>query len=149
METPEERYAPLYADGRWSTVLDEITMLWDRKENEHLGSAEIYAKAGFGPWVQFGSLDGFSLPMSVEVYQRSEDHKREPQYVVDVEGTGGHIPHVYARTLPDVMDLLGKWAPTVQATAVTELLRQLNNPDERVHRSAPVIKTLRDLLSGE
>lgn len=150
MKGPQERFAPLYGDGAWSTVLDEVAMLWDQEENDRLDGGQIRKKAGFSPWVQFGSLDGWALPMSLEVYQRdSPDTDREPQYLVDVEGTGGHIPHVYARTLPDVMDLLGKWAPTVQAAAVTELLRQLNNPDDTSHRRAHSIQTLRDLLARE
>lgn len=138
---PEERYAHMYADGSWSTVVDEISMVAETVETGD--SVAIRRKAGFEPWVSFGSQDGFSLPMSLEICQRVKGP--EPQYVIDVEGTRGHIPHVYARTLPDVMELLSKWAPAVQATAVTELLRQLNNPDDP-HRWAPAVQTLRGLL---
>jgi hypothetical protein len=143
---PEERYAPLYAGGSWSSVVDEVGMLWDLPENDRLDSAEVRKKAGFTSWVSFGSLDGLSLPMSLEVYQR--DNGTEPQYVIDVEGTGGNIPHVYTRTLPDVMDLLTQWAPLLQATAVTDFLRQLNDPTNP-HWRAPALDTLRSLLSRE
>ena len=145
---PEERYAHMYADGAWSTVVDEIAMFWDQPENGSLDSSEVRRKAGFSQWVRFGNLDGHSLPMSLEIYQREKE--REPQYEVLVEGTGGHIPSVYARTLPDVMDLLSKWAPAVQASAVADLLRQLNEPDDEHHygkQGAPAIRTLRDLSS--
>lgn len=146
---PKEHYAQMYAGGSWTTVIDEIRMVGDSFQKQGIDVKEVRRKAGFHLWVKFGNLDGFSLPMSLEVYQRSES--KEPQYELMVEGTGGSIPSVYARTLPDVMDLLAKWAPAIQATAVTDMIRQLNEPEDEDHygkQGAPVVRTLRDLLSN-
>ena len=138
MTAPGEETAPHYANGVWSEEPDEFMRTWTTP----IDHDEALRMLGFSLWTRIGDPGGMDVPMTLTLYLRSQ----EPQYLMEVEGNGGSIPHVYARTLPDAMDLLAKWAPAVKAAAVTELIHQFNDTHGK-HR--PAVSTLRELLDRD
>lgn len=117
----EEDSAYCFAAGQWTPVADEFWQAWP----DGGGYEKAFEATGFKWWMQVGDPDGMVLPMTLAVYTRT---KNTPHYMVFVEGAGTDLKWIYAQDLPDVMDLLAKWMPTVQAAAISDTLRQFNDP---------------------
>ncbi|MGV9690182.1 hypothetical protein ACWDUX_13820 [Streptomyces sp. NPDC003444] len=89
--------------------------------------AEDLRAAGFFPWF---AADGFAdkagssyahdlhMPVNLVVYER---HARVPRFAIELTGnTDGTVLTTYAASIPDLMELLAKWTPTLK------LLAQIN-----------------------
>ncbi|GGR07909.1 hypothetical protein GCM10010195_73440 [Kitasatospora griseola] len=62
---------------------------------------------------------GAELPLEMTVYHR---YGMVPRFAIDLSGNqDGTILTAYAAELPDVMDLIARWAPAVQALAAAAL----------------------------
>ncbi|MEU2670070.1 hypothetical protein [Streptomyces sp. NPDC007164] len=60
------------------------------------------------------------MPLNLVAYER---HSRVPRFVIVLTGnTDGSILTTYAASLPDLMDLLAKWAPTMNLLAQIDRL---------------------------
>ena len=81
------------------------------------------------------------MPITVDVYLRPH---RAPHGFIQLQGNAsGQIPHFFAQTIADTMDLLAQWMPAAQSAAVTDLLRQLNDPD---HAEGQALTTIGRLV---
>ncbi|MEU8526443.1 hypothetical protein AB0C77_12725 [Streptomyces sp. NPDC048629] len=109
-------HSPLFRAGTWTTFpFDPCakTTDWD----------DALGQLGFSQWT---ATDGMTdsadlLPLSLRIWMRSE----HPRYVVEVD-TIDSFDHVLAHDLPDVMELLARWAPAIQAFAVAGLIGDAN-----------------------
>jgi hypothetical protein len=68
--------------------------------------------------------EGSLSPLILTVHRRTSS----PRLLVTVETTHTGYEVIYAQDLPDVMDLIAKWPPAIQAVAVTALLDGINQP---------------------
>lgn len=82
---------------------------------------------GYTPATSFGP--GRDDPtLNVEIYASSGDvweAQGRPPYLVDVEFRAGSIESFAVATLPDLMELLSKWAPAIQAGLASDQARGL------------------------
>jgi hypothetical protein len=72
---------------------------------------EFLVKHGFEKYVAIGSEEPVAI--AIRVWQRDED----PQWLLEVSNFS-HCDYFTAAALPDVLDLLSRWAPIVQAAEV-------------------------------
>ncbi|MCY9784292.1 hypothetical protein KIK06_10350 [Nocardiopsis sp. EMB25] len=125
-----------YADGVWNRGYDPVGRSW----SEGVSLDAAISAAGYELWARIGDPAVLvNAPITVTIHHRPQ----EPRYLVCVEGLFGPLEWVYARALPDLMDLLAKWTPAVQFAFVTDLLCQLNDPHGG---DSDVIRLLRRLL---
>ncbi|MFC8953730.1 hypothetical protein ACFT8P_14020 [Streptomyces sp. NPDC057101] len=112
----------LTTDGSWSQL--EADPL---KPYEELSDWEKGAEAaGYYQWSTFGSKD--DNPLWLEVYRRHEKPELTVPLFMVVVSARHHYEVVYAESLPAMMELQSRWAPALQAAAVTELLGRLDDP---------------------
>lgn len=125
--------APLYRNGAWEETTDVVSAAWDEDENQDY--EVVLHRTGFSPspWTQLGNTES-ALPLALIVYARRGGE--EPGFLVEVNTASGAIHHVYAHGVHDVMDLITRWGPALQAGAVTEAVQQLfeSGPEDR-HKS--------------
>ncbi|MFD7618901.1 hypothetical protein [Streptomyces sp. NPDC059802] len=109
----------MYSCGEW------VDLAYDPVPDA--GSGDFYddlRAAEFYPWL---AADGFAdkadsryahdlhVPLNLVVHER---HSRVPRFVIVLTGnTYGSILTTYAASLPDLMDLLAKWTPTINLLA--------------------------------
>ncbi|MCX5501492.1 hypothetical protein OG887_19210 [Streptomyces sp. NBC_00053] len=109
----------MYSCGEW------VDLAYDPVPDA--GTGDFYddlRAAEFDPWL---AADGFAdkvdsryahdrhVPLNLVVYER---HSRVPRFVIVLTGnTYGSILTTYAASLPDLMDLLAKWTPTINLLA--------------------------------
>ena len=109
-------HAPLFRAGAWTTTPFApytTTDDWD----------EALKLLGFTLWMTTEGMTGCLdlLPLSLRVWARSE----HPRYVIEVN-TVDAFDHALTHDLPDLMDLLARWAPAIQAFAVAGLIGDAN-----------------------
>lgn len=125
--------APMYRNGAWEETNDVISAIWDEDQDQDYDV--VLHKAGFdlSPWTQVGNTE-FALPLALFVYARRSGEK--PAFLVEVNTASSSTHHVYAHQVHDVMDLITRWGPALQAGAVTEAVQQLfeSGPEDR-HKS--------------
>lgn len=114
------RHADCFVDGKWLKVEDEFWAAWPEGD----GNDKAFEATGYKEWFQVGDPDALALPLTLTVYSRPEN---TPRYMVALETHLG-MDWVYANELPDVMALLGQWMPIVHSAAISDVVRQLNDP---------------------
>ncbi len=64
--------------------------------------------------------------LSLDAWQRHREGGH-PEYLLEVtfSATSVSLPYLVVDSLPDLMDLVARWAPAVQTAAVAEVLRDL------------------------
>ncbi|GAB2520751.1 hypothetical protein [Nocardiopsis aegyptia] len=130
----KERDAKCFADGAWTTVPDEFWAAWPEGD----GYDEAFKATGYETWIRVGDADATALPMTLTIHSR----QAEPRYLVFIEGAHSHLEWVYARELPDAMELLCRWTPTVQSATVAEVIRQFNDPYGENRDTVELLKKL-------
>ncbi|MGZ9935869.1 hypothetical protein ACXNSR_39020 (plasmid) [Streptomyces sp. NC-S4] len=92
---------------------------------EHLNDPdEAGKKAGYSEW---GTLSERDLtPLWLEIYRRNGGLDADPEFMVVICNHGVYET-VYAESAPAMMNLQARWAPAIQAAAVTGLLGELEN----------------------
>ncbi|MEU9709100.1 hypothetical protein AB0E21_10875 [Streptomyces sp. NPDC047967] len=133
----------MYSCGEW------VDLAYDPVPD--VGTGDFYddlRAAEFDPWL---AADGFAdmadsryahdrhVPLNLVVHER---HSRVPRFVIVLTGnTYGSILTTYAASLPDLMDLLAKWAPTINLLAQVDGLareqRDSTGADEEVSAAPP------------
>ncbi|MFJ2598760.1 hypothetical protein [Streptomyces erythrochromogenes] len=111
MLTTSDRWVELEADpiARFAHIKDH---------------AEAVKQAGYSEW---GTLSQKDLtPLWLEIYRRHGGLDTDPEYMV-VICNHGVWDTVYAESTPAMMNLQTRWAPAIQAAAVTGLLGELEN----------------------
>lgn len=121
--------APLYRNGAWEETPDTVSQLWDEDMDQDFDV--VLRRAGFeaSPWTQVGDLH-LAQPLALVVYaQRGAE---EPEFLVEVNTSSGATRFLYAHQVHDLMDLVTRWAPAIQAGAISDALRQLleSGPEE-------------------
>lgn len=134
-------HAPLYADGQWTTTPDEFAA---QDIDDYF---EALSAAGFSPhlWTRVGSREHVA-PLNLEVYLRWHWDDRPPRFLVDVCGSGGRSQRIYVKDVPDLMDLMSQWLPTVQSGVVTDALCQLLEPKTEYGHPTAMVEILERLL---
>ncbi|MFC9752365.1 hypothetical protein [Streptomyces sp. NPDC056921] len=109
----------MYSCGEW------VDLAYDPVPDAGTGDFydDLHA-AEFDPWL---AADGFAdkvdsryahdrhVPLNLVVYER---HSRVPRFVIVLTGnTYGSVLTTYAASLPDLMDLLARWTPTINLLA--------------------------------
>ncbi|WP_143681153.1 hypothetical protein [Streptomyces sp. 2R] len=99
----------LYRGGEWTEIPSPISTEgdWDKAVSE----------AGYQEF--FGSGDPDSNYVSLRLYRGPSN------YLIDLSSNVSS-EMVYAATLPDAMELLGKWMPVVSAASLGCLLTELD-----------------------
>ena len=82
---------------------------------------EYLRSQGWEGMLTVGDPDG-SLYIAVRVRRRAD---RTAQYLLEVGSIDVYSPCLLVDSFPDVMDLVARWAPAVQAAAVTDALQRL------------------------
>ncbi|MFE4815251.1 hypothetical protein ACFRFU_02225 [Streptomyces sp. NPDC056704] len=109
----------MYSCGEWADLA------YDPVPDTGSGDfAEDLRTAGFEPWF---AADGFAdkagnsychdlyMPLNLVVYER---HARVPRFAIQLTGNAdGAVLTTYAAALPDLMELLAKWTPTLAVLA--------------------------------
>ncbi|MGW6782245.1 hypothetical protein [Streptomyces sp. NPDC054987] len=92
---------------------------------EHIKDHEqAVKKAGYSEW---GTLSEKDLtPLWLEVYRRHGGLDADPEFMVVICNHGVYAT-VYAESTPAMMNLQARWAPAIQAAAVTGLLGELED----------------------
>ncbi|MFE5871693.1 hypothetical protein ACFQ6V_24015 [Streptomyces roseifaciens] len=111
----------LYTGGEWTRVPDPF-----REAPDWFTAVK---EAGYSEF--FASGDDVTNTLAIKVYTGRTD------YLVEVASIAG-CEVVFAATLPDVMDLLAKWIPVVNAVTLGNLLSALDS----------VNPSLSDLIRG-
>lgn len=139
-----ENKAPLYANGEWTLTRDEVSQAWAGEDRDY---TEALTDAGFdaSPWTQIGGTE-MSLPLALVVYMRRGD--AEPRFFVEVNSSSGFFHNVYAGDVADLMDLLSRWGPALQAAAVNEAVRQLLESRLEPGGASTLVRTLEKILRG-
>src|SRR5690554_215188 len=120
---PPPPTAPHFTDGAWGEGPDVVARDWPEESDVF----KALQQSGYSEWACIGDGDALAVPLTLTIFTRVE----EPQFYISVEGNKhSNIYNVYVRNVPDLMELLAKWVPTVQAAAVTDLVQQLNDPYE-------------------
>jgi hypothetical protein len=126
----------LYENGAWKQAADPIT--WSEQGDDVRAK---YARAGYTeapgfsgraeparPFLALGLDHEGALPVAqFTLFVRSE----RPECLIDIEGTagvGGSTRTVYAARLPDGMDLMARWAPIAQTSALLAVIKDLMTP---------------------
>ncbi|MFD5658641.1 hypothetical protein [Streptomyces hirsutus] len=81
-------------------------------------------KAGYSEWGTMSRKD--LTPLWLEIYHRTDGLDSDPEFMV-VICNHGFYQTVYAESTPAMMNLQARWAPAIQAAAVTELLGDLED----------------------
>ncbi|MFB7454866.1 hypothetical protein [Streptomyces sp. NPDC056194] len=81
--------------------------------------------AGYYKWGVFGRPD--ESPLWLEVHRRKTTPGLTVPLFLVVVTNHGYCENVYAESLPAMMDLQSRWAPVIQAAAVTDLLGKLDD----------------------
>lgn len=126
--------AQCYVDGAWATVQDEFWQAWPESGDMD----DALTQTQYELWTRVGDGDALALPLTLSIYSRQQ----EPRFLVGLD-TIVSMEWVYAQKLSDLMDLLGQWMPAVQGAAVSEMIRQFNNPGGQ---NLDAIDLIRDLL---
>ncbi|RSS57476.1 hypothetical protein EF909_16165 [Streptomyces sp. WAC01280] len=125
----------LTTDGSWNQL--EADPL---EPYEELNDWDEGVKAaGYHRWSSFGCRD--DNPLWLEVYRRYGKPELTVPLFMIVVSARHHYEVVYAESLPAMMDLQARWAPALQAAAVTELLGRLDDPRTK-HGFAGLVRSV-------
>ncbi|MCU1685939.1 MAG: hypothetical protein JWQ81_6678 [Amycolatopsis sp.] len=80
---------------------------------------------GWRSFLHLGSEE--SGGFCIDVWERSHP-VTHPGYLIAISGEQSSSPYLKVDTLPAVMDLLAKWAPVVQASTISRVVRDLTDP---------------------
>ena len=113
---------PHYQQGQWSSWawIDSCWLHPDQMKN----TENCCPVAGYHPEpvVHLGIMCG----LEIDLYRRSGDETTVPPFLIMVYDNIGDFPsYLSAGTLPDALDLLGRWAPAVTADVVSATYRDL------------------------
>ncbi len=101
----------LYRNGNWTTMEDPFE---DGVIEDQL------VTMGFEPHFVIGDP---GVTMSVEVWKRAEE---TPHYYLSLSDAA-RVENVFAEELPDMLELLARWAPIVQAGIIADVLDDLKD----------------------
>ena len=123
MGTPSPRDLHL-VDDRWEPVQDVLTDCPDGSD-----VAEFLATQGWRPFLTVGDSDLGELCLIS--WERDRDHDG-PAYLLQVSSLSPTSPFLLVDTFAGLMDLFARWAPAVQAAAISQVVRDLNEAPARV-----------------
>lgn len=133
--------APLYRQGKWEETVDVVSQTWDLDPSQDY--EDVLRKTGFDPtpWTRMGDPD---LPRSLAlvVHHRTEE---TPEFFVEVDTSSGMTASVYADRVSDVLDLMTRWSPVIQAGAISEVVTQLLEYGPEEHHKSQLIRALEQI----
>ncbi|MEV0281700.1 hypothetical protein AB0I22_35675 [Streptomyces sp. NPDC050610] len=103
----------LYSAGQWTRLDHDPVPDTPTADGDW---AQMLQEAGFRSWYEVAAPPkayNFPIPLELCVYERSTGPR--PRFAVELRSD--LVLTVFCEELPDLMDLLAKWAPTVHALA--------------------------------
>ncbi|MEU9147259.1 hypothetical protein [Streptomyces sp. NPDC048349] len=101
---------------------------------------EEVKNAGYYRWGGLGRRD--DNPLWLEIYHlRTDKEGNAPSFLV-VLSNSGYYEVLYAESAPALMELQSRWAPAIQAAAVTDLLGRLDDSTSQYGFAGLVRKAL-------
>lgn len=139
-DTPQ-RTAPLYRNGTWEETPDVVSQVWDEDINQDFD--DVLRKTGFdpNPWNRLGDPD---LPRGLALVIHRRDGQ-SPEFLVEVNTSSGMCHMVYTAQVHDVIDLMTRWAPVIQAGAITEVVNQLLEYGPEEHHKSQLVRALEQI----
>ncbi|MDX3657599.1 hypothetical protein PV646_09820 [Streptomyces sp. ID05-26A] len=119
MEMNLKRDLRLTTNGQWEpiNVLEGI---------EDGGDVKSWLKEqGWEPFLKIGDQDG-SLYITTW-RRRHQDEDTPTRYLLEVGNAVGFSPYLMTESFVDLMDLMSRWSPAVQAAAVTDVIDDLTS----------------------
>ncbi|OEJ22471.1 hypothetical protein [Streptomyces subrutilus] len=120
---------------------------WDQLESDplapfsHLDDWDEQVKsAGYYKWGGLGTQD--DIPLWLEIYRVHTDKEGSAPCFLVVLSNSGHFEVLYAESAPALMELQSRWAPAIQAAAVTDLLGRLDDSSSKYGFAGLVRKAL-------
>ena len=110
------RTIPVYTCGQWNTKPFPIT------ETDDYDDYDRFKRAN--DWHEFTSLNDGNSSLNLEIWHGKPQHG-EVRFLIEVCSPSA-VFTVGAVDAADMMDLVTRWAPTVQAAAVTDLCREMD-----------------------
>ncbi|MEV3986625.1 hypothetical protein [Nonomuraea sp. NPDC049758] len=110
-----------YTAGEWIEGEDLVAAQARPDEEER----KLLVRLGYEPRMEMGSWE--SAYPAIEVWFRPE---KEPRYVLILSDGDGY-ERVFVDRLPDVWDLLARWAPVVRDAGIVRLLDDLTDVQRR------------------
>ncbi|MER6514745.1 hypothetical protein ABT158_48610 [Nonomuraea sp. NPDC001636] len=110
-----------YTAGEWIEGEDLVAAQARPDEEE----GKLLSRLGYEPRQQIGSWE--SVSPAIGVWFRRE---KVPRHVLTLSGGDGY-ERVFVDRLPDVWDLLARWAPVVRDAATVRLLEDLTDVQRR------------------
>jgi hypothetical protein len=106
-------------NGKW----EHFDVFHADPKGEIADVSKYLANQGWNHIMVIGDPDA---TLSLDVWQRHRE-SGHPEYLLEVNSsaTSMSMPYLVLDSLPDLMDLVARWAPAVQTAAVTEVLRDL------------------------
>lgn len=83
------------------------------------------AEAGWRPFWTLGDPAG---DLGLEVWSRPREDGGD-EYLLEVSNVNSVSPYLLVGGFPELMDLVARWAPALQAAAVAGLVRELSDND--------------------
>ncbi|MET9232003.1 hypothetical protein [Lentzea sp. NPDC003310] len=121
MDAWAKRDMKLTSGGQWEPidVLEGMDEAGGRDINSWLESQ------GWQDFLEVGNPEGGLL--FIETWMRHRDDG-PTQYLILIGGTHALSPYLVTESLVDLMDLLSRWAPAVQAAWVADAINELSRP---------------------
>ncbi|PKV99602.1 hypothetical protein ATK30_0582 [Amycolatopsis echigonensis] len=111
----------LTSDGRW----ESFDIFSGAPDSEGLNVGEHLQSQGWEHFLRLGQGDWCSLTLTA--WRRPFEDRAE--YLLSVSTGLAASEFLKVDNLPQLMDLVSKWAPAVQAATLADLVEDLNEPD--------------------
>ena len=140
MTDAPEYAAPLYKNGAWEETPDVVSQVWDEDVDQDYDA--VLRRTGFdpNPWNQLGDPE-LSRSLALVIHRR----EASPGFLVEVNTSSSACHLVYAEQVHDVMDLMTRWAPAIQAGAITDAIYQLMEYGPEEHHKSQLVRVLEQI----
>ncbi|WP_433518845.1 hypothetical protein ACQP2T_27065 [Nonomuraea sp. CA-143628] len=111
-------YKPmLFKNGEWLDAAEAHAEMTKACEAANGDSDEGLRALGFDVWTRIGDTElGLVDPIAFTIYKRIY---ATPTFYISIDGQESSYPdELYVESVIDLMDLLARWAPGLQAAAV-------------------------------
>ncbi|MEU9998098.1 hypothetical protein [Streptomyces sp. NPDC050848] len=124
----------LTTDGTWVQLDTDPLKPFEELDDWDKGTHA----AGYHRWSIFGCKD--ENPLWLEIYRHRANPEPDGPLFMVVVTNSDYYEVVYAESLPALMDMQSRWAPAIQAGAVTDLLGRLDDTQTK-HGFAGLVRS--------
>ncbi|GAA1027200.1 MULTISPECIES: hypothetical protein [Amycolatopsis] len=89
---------------------------------------KILSSQGWEEFLSLGNGETIGFAMRVFIrHSRDTAARSHPEFLLEIGGHSSIAPYLKADDLPTAMDLLARWAPTLQASSIADLAQDLTS----------------------